>query len=85
MSHRVVRAGAQQHLPFIQEGEGLGGSAVSLETSHTGGVGQRPHPHLSRHGAGAEHGGRGSKRETAHRALVTTQGLRGHTQKTNNG
>lgn len=78
-SHHVVRTGTQQHAPVIQEGEGLRGSAVSLETSHTGGVGQRPHPDLSRHGAGAEHGGRRSEGETAHRALVTGQGLREQT------
>lgn len=39
MPHLVIRAGAQQHAPFLQEGEGRCDSGVSLETSHTGGGG----------------------------------------------
>lgn len=80
MPHRVIRAGTQQHGPFIQEGEGLRGSAVSLETSHTGGGGHRPHPDLSRHGPRAQHGGGVGEGDTAHGALVTAQRLREQTE-----
>lgn len=72
----MVRAGAQKHGSSIQEGEGLGGSVVSLETSHAGGGEHRPHPHLTGHRAGAEHGG-GGEGEAAHRSQVTAQGLKG--------
>lgn len=37
--HHVIRASAQQHAPFIQEGEGLRSSGMSLKTPHTGGGG----------------------------------------------
>lgn len=76
----MIGAGAQQHAPSIQEGEGLRGSAVSLETSHAGGGGHRPHPDLSGQRAGAEHGGGRREGETAHRVLVTGQGLRERTE-----
>lgn len=49
MPHRAIGAGAQQHAPFIQEGQDVRGSGVSLETSHAGGGGHRPHPDLSGH------------------------------------
>lgn len=75
--HRVVGASAQEHGSSLQEGQGLGGSAVSLETSHAGGGVHRPHPHLTGHRAGAEHGG-GGEGEAAHRTLVTAQGLKEH-------
>lgn len=75
MSHHVIRASAQKHGSFLQEGEGLCGFTVSLETSHTGGGGHWPHPHLPRHRARAEHGGVGRKREAAHWSCVAAQGL----------
>lgn len=76
MSHRMICTGAQKLGPSLQEAEGLDGSTVSLEASHAGGGGHRPHPHLPAHGARTEHGGRGKEGEAVHRSLVTTQKLR---------
>lgn len=78
--YRVISTSSQKHTPFIQEGEDLCGSRVSLETSHTGDIGDWPDPDLSRHGAGAHHWW-GWEGQTSHWWLVTTQGLRGRTEK----
>ena len=78
MSHHVIGAASEQHGSFIQEGEDLCGSLVSLETSHTGGGGHWPHPDLSGYRARAEHGGGGGgggEGDAAHWVLVATQGL----------
>lgn len=78
MSYRVIRTSTEKHTAFIQEGEDLCGSRVSLETSHTGEIGKWPDPDLSRHGTRAHHGW-GGEGETPHWRLMTTQGLKGET------
>lgn len=76
MSHSVICTSAEKHGSSLQKGEGLHSSTVSLDASHTGGGGHGPHPHLPRHGAGTEHGGRGKEGQTVHWSLVTAQKLR---------
>lgn len=73
--YRVIRTSTKKHAAFIQKGEDLGGSRVGLETSHTGAIGYRPDPDLSRHRARA-HCGWGWEGETSHWWLVTTEGLK---------
>lgn len=77
--YRVISTSTQKHASFIQEGENLCGSRVSLKTSHTRGIGYWPDPDLSRHRARAHHGW-GGEGQTSHWWLVTTQGLRRGTQ-----
>ncbi|TNN54775.1 hypothetical protein EYF80_034981 [Liparis tanakae] len=73
--HLTEKCGSNgmRHAP---EGEGLRRSAVSLEASHAGGGGHRPHPDLSGQRAGAEHGGGRREGEAAHRVLVTEPSCR---------
>lgn len=77
--YRVISTSTQKHTSFIQDGEDLCGSRVSLETSHTGDIGDWPDPDLPRHRAGAHHR-RGWEGQTSHWWLVATQGLRGRTE-----
>ena len=77
-SDRVVRAGTQQLVPLVQEGECSRGALVGLVAPHARPLRHRPHLHLPRQGAGDQRGGGGGgEGEATDRALVAGDRLEG--------
>ena len=75
---RVVRAGTQQLVPLVQEGERSRGPLVGLVAPHARPLRHRPHLHLPRQGARDQRGGGGGgEGEATDRALMARYTLEG--------